>query len=53
MNNAIYGKCIENLEKRADEKLVNTEKQLKKWTENPNCKDIRVFDENLVGIELQ
>lgn len=56
LNNAIYGKTMENLRSRVDIKLVN------KWTgrsgaamliARPNFKKCRIFDEELVAIEMQ
>lgn len=55
MNNAIFGKTMENIRSRVDIKLA------KKWTgktgarmliSKPNFKQYRIFDENLVAIEF-
>jgi len=53
MNNVIYGKTCENLTKRTDIKLVNTEKQSQKLISKPHCLRFQIFAEQLVGIELQ
>ena len=53
MNNAVFGKTCENLKKRKDEKLCTTEEQCRKWTQKPNCNEVRIFGEDLVGIEMQ
>ena len=53
MNNSIYGKTCENQKKRTDIKLVTTEEKRKKLIEKPHCKKFRIFDENLVGIEMR
>lgn len=54
--NSVFGKTMENLRARVDIKLVN------KWEgrcgarmliARPNFKNCRIFDENLVAIELQ
>lgn len=55
MNNAIYGKTLENQRLRADIRLIN------KWEgrvggrsliARPNFKNCKVFDENLISIEM-
>ena len=53
MNNSIYGKTCENQKKRTDIKLVTTEEKRKKLVEKPHCTQFRIFDEQLVGIELR
>ena len=44
MNNAPYGKTIENGERRTDIRLLNDTKQARKLAEKPHCVDFRVFD---------
>ena len=53
MNNSVYGKTCENLKKRTDIKLVQTEEKRKKYTEMPHCQNFRIFAENLAGIQLE
>ena len=53
MNNSIYGKTCENLKNRSDIRLATTEKQRKKWMEKPECLHFRIFNENLVAVEMQ
>ena len=53
MNNSVYGKTCENQKKRTDIRLVTDEQQVRKLIEKPHCKDFRIFNENLVGIELR
>ena len=53
MNNAVYGRSLMNQKKWADFKLVTTEKQSRRWTEKPNCKEVRIFDQDLVGIHME
>ena len=53
MNNSIYGKTCENQKKRSDIKLVTTEKKRKKLIEKPHCMNFKIFDEQLVAIEMR
>lgn len=55
LNNAVYGKTMENLRLRSDIRLIN------KWDgqvggrsliAQPNFKNCKIFDENLVAIEM-
>ena len=50
MNNAIYGKTMENLRNRIDVKLVNNEKDYLKCTSTPSYMSHKIFDNNLVAI---
>jgi hypothetical protein len=51
--NSTYGKFVENLKKRTDIKLVTDEIKAQKLIAKPQCTDARIFDENLIGIELR
>ena len=50
MNNAIYGKTMENLRNRIDVKLVNNEKDYLKCISKPSYMPRKIFDNNLVAI---
>ena len=50
MNNAIFGKVIENLRNRIDVKLVNIEKDYLKCTSKPTYMSPKIFDYNLFTI---
>ena len=50
MNNAVFGKTMENLRKRVDVKLVNNEKKLMKWIARPTYVSSKIFNENLMAI---
>ena len=50
MNNAIYGKAMENLRNRIDVKLVDNGKDYLKYTSKPSYMSHRIFDNNLVAI---
>jgi hypothetical protein len=53
MNNSIFGKCIENVAKRSDIRLVTEEDKARILAEKPHCLDFRVFEENLIGVEMR
>ena len=50
MNNAVFGKTMENLCKRVDATLVTNEKKLLKLTSKPIYVSSRIFNENLVAV---
>ena len=50
MNNAVYGKTMENLRKRVDVRLVTDEKKLLKLTSKPSYISNKIFNENLVAV---
>ena len=50
MNNAIYGKTMENLRNRIDVKLVNSEEGCLKCTSKPSYMPHKIFDNNLVAV---
>ena len=50
MNNAIYGRTMENLGNRIDVKLVNNEKDYLKYTSKPSYMSHKIFDNNLVAL---
>ena len=53
MNNAPYGKTIENVAKRTDIRLIVGEQKAVKLAEKPHCIDFRMFSENLFGVEMR
>ena len=50
MNNAKYGKTMENMRNRVDVKLVNNEKTYSKCTSKAGYMSHKIFDNNLVAI---
>ena len=50
MNNAVYGKTMENIRKRVDVRLVTDEKKLLKLTSKPSYISNKIFNENLVAV---
>ena len=49
MNNAIYGKTMENLRNRIEARLLNNRKDYLKWTAKPSYISHKIFDNNLVA----
>ena len=52
LNNAVFGKTMENVRKYREVKLVTNEAKQTKLVANPRFKEYRIFDENLVGIHM-
>ena len=53
MNNAVFGKTMENIRKRVDIRLVHSEKKAQKLVNKPNFEHLTIFDENLVAIHMK
>ena len=53
MNNAVFGKTMENIRNRVDVKLVNNKKQAEKLSAKPNYKHCNKFSEDLVAIHMK
>ena len=53
MNNAPYGKTIENVARRTDIRLLNDMEKTRKLAEKPHCVDFRVFDGQVTPPEKQ
>lgn len=57
LNNAVYGKTIENLRLRSDIRLVskwegNKKTSCRNLVSQPNFKNCKIFDKNLAAVEL-
>ena len=52
LNNAFFGKTMENVRRRVKIVLVNGERSHAWQTSKPTYKRFQIFDENLVGVEL-
>ena len=52
MNNAVFGKTMENIRKHRDIKLVTTDKKRNKLVSEPNCHTINYISEDLSIIEM-
>ena len=53
MNNAPYGKTIENVARRTDIRLLNDMEKARRLAEKPHCVDFRVFDGQMAPAEEQ
>ena len=53
MNNAVFGKTMENFRKHRDIKLVTTDKKRSKLVSEPNYHGINLISENLSIIEMR
>ncbi|XP_021373260.1 uncharacterized protein LOC110463193 [Mizuhopecten yessoensis] len=51
MNNAVFGKTMENVRSRVDIKLAHTEKKLKKYVARPSFQRFTIFNEDLVAVQ--
>ena len=53
MNNAVFGKTMENMRKHRDIKLVTTERRRSYLVSEPNYHTTKFFTENLLAIEIK
>ena len=53
MNNAVFGKTMENVRKHRDIKLVKTDKKRNKLVSEPNYHTMKLIDDNLTIIEMR
>ena len=53
MNNAVFGKTMENVRKHWDIKLVKTDKKRNKLVSEPNYHTMKLIDNNLAIIEMR
>ena len=53
MNNAVFGKTMENVRKHRDIKLVTTDKRRNQLASEPNYHTTKYFSENLMAIEIK
>ena len=51
MNNAVYGKTMENVRNHIDFELVSTQERIQKCINNPNYKGCNIINEELAGVE--
>ena len=53
MDNAVFGKTMENVRKHRDIKLVTTDKRRNQLASEPNYHTTKYFSENLMAIEMK
>ena len=53
LNNAVFGKTMEDKRKHLDFEIVSDEKRFMKCVNNPSFKHSHIINENLVGVEKQ
>ena len=53
MNNAVFGKTMENVRKYRDMKLVTTERRRNYLVSEPNYHTTNFFTESLLSIEMK
>ena len=53
MNNAVFGKTMENVRKHRNIKLVKTDKKRNKLVSEPNFHTVKLIDDNLAIIEMK
>ena len=53
MNNAVFGKTMENVRKHRDIKLVTTNKRRNQLVSEPNYHTTKYFSKDLLAIELR
>ena len=53
MNNAVFGKTMENMRKHRDIKLVTTERRINYLLSGPNYHTTKFFTKNLLAIEIK
>ena len=53
MNNSFFGKTCEDVRKYKDFKIALTDKRVTKLISRPTCKRSKIYDEDLVTIQLQ
>ena len=53
MNNAVFGKTMENVRKHRDIKLVTTERRRNYLVSEPNYHTTKFFTEHLLELEMK
>ena len=53
MNNAVFGKTMENIRNRVNVKLVNSVEKARKLISKPNFRNRKIFSENLKSVHMK
>ncbi len=53
MNNAVFGKTMENVRRRVNVKLVTDESKLNKLVKKSYYKGVNIFSENLIAVHME
>ena len=53
MNNAVFGKTMENIRNRVNVKLVNNVEKARKLIAKPNYRSCKIFSENLISVHMK
>ena len=53
MNNAVFGKTIENIKNRVNIQLIKDAEEAQKLVNKPNFDDLKIFDEFLIAIKMK
>ena len=53
MNNAVFGKTMENVRKQRDITLITTDKRIDQLASEPNYHATKYFSQNLMTIEMK
>jgi len=53
MNNSVFGKTMENKRNRVDIKLVTSEEEVEKYTNQPNYNGRTIFSENPIAVHMK
>ena len=53
MNNAVFGKSLENIRNRVDIWFISSDKVAQKLTTKPNSDRCTIFDENLIAAHVK
>ena len=53
MNNSVFGKTMENIEKWVNVKLVTTKEKAMKLSSHPNFESFTIFDEHLIAVHMK
>ena len=53
MNNSVFGKIMENIQKHVDVRLITTKKEALKLSRKPNYERNTIFDEKLIAVHMK